>query len=483
MPWPPMNRSEKTPRSIGPEDFEWSRIVEADPGTVFCWHARAGAFHRLSPPWESVQLVAQTGGIEDGARVRLRLRAMGIPLYWDLEHSEYRFGEQFCDQQVRGPFKSWRHLHRFESAGSNQTRLVDRLAIELPVGALGRWVGRHFLRKQLQRLFQYRHDVTSSDLALLVERENMNKPSLKILVTGSSGLIGQALVPFLTTQGHQVVTLGRQPDRSDPNAFSWDPDGGEIDSRALENVDAVIHLAGSNLAAGRWTSARKREIRESRVRSTRVLVDAMARAERPVATLVSSSAIGYYGDTGEHAADESAPLGRGFLADLCRDWEAEALKAAEGGTRVVLMRTGVVLTPKGGALGSLLPVFRKGTGGRVGNGKQWMSWISMDDLAAAFLHAVETPELEGPCNGISPGAVRNADFTEILAGVINRPAALPVPRMALRLLFGQMADETLLASCRVVPGVLEQTGFQFRFPDLEGTLRHCLGQAPKNQNE
>jgi uncharacterized protein (TIGR01777 family) len=251
----------------------------------------------------------------------------------------------------------------------------------------------------------------------------------------------------------------------------------------LEKVDAVIHLAGANLAAGRWTTARKREIRESRVRSTRLLVEAMARSGRPVATFVSSSAIGYYGDTGEHAADEEARFGRGFLAEVCRDWEKEALKAAAGGTRVVLMRTGVVLTPKGGALGSLLPIFKKGAGGRVGNGRQWMSWISMDDLVAAFLHAVETPELEGPCNGISPGAVRNAEFTEVFASVINRPAALPVPGMALRLLFGQMADETILASCRVVPGVLEKTGFRFRHPDLEGALRHCLGRVPNDQNE
>jgi len=302
----------------------------------------------------------------------------------------------------------------------------------------------------------------------------------KILVTGSSGLIGRALVPYLTAQGHEVATLGRRPDRSDPTAYSWSPDDGEIESGALENVDAVIHLAGANLAAGRWTKARKHEIRESRIRSTQVLVDAMARAERPVATLVSSSAIGYYGDTGEHAADESALLGKGFLAELCRDWEAEALKAAAGGTRVVLMRTGVVLTPKGGALGSLLPVFRKGAGGRVGSGKQWMSWISLDDMVAAFLHAVDTPELEGPCNGISPGAVRNAEFTEIFAGVINRPAALPVPGMALRLLFGQMADETLLASCRVVPGVLENSGFQFRHRDLESALRHELGRERGN---
>jgi len=311
----------------------------------------------------------------------------------------------------------------------------------------------------------------------------MNRAPLKILVTGSSGLIGQNLVPFLTAQGHAVVTLGRRPDRVGPTAFSWDPERGVIDSLAFENVDAVIHLAGSNLAAGRWTTARKREIRESRVRSTRLLVDAMARAERPVATFVSSSAIGYYGDTGEQATDEKGPIGRGFLAEVCRDWEAEAIKAAGGGTRVVLMRTGVVLTPKGGALGSLLPVFKKGAGGRVGNGRQWMSWISVDDLVAAFLHALETPELKGPCNATSPGAVRNADFTEILAGVINRPAALPVPGMALRLLFGQMADETLLASCRIVPGRLEMTGFRFRHPDLEGALRHCLGRVPGIQKE
>lgn len=313
--------------------------------------------------------------------------------------------------------------------------------------------------------------------------ESQNRPSLKILITGASGLIGRQLLPYLINRGHSVVTLGRHPDHGDLTAFFWDPDRGEIDDHALEGVDAVIHLAGSNLAAGRWTSARKREILESRTTGTRLLVEAMGRTPEPVATLVSSSAIGYYGDTGDRIATEESEPGEGFLADVCRAWEAEALPAKARGTRVVLMRTGVVLTPEGGALGALLPVFAKGAGGPVAGGRQWMSWISADDLAAAFLHALEHPEIEGPCNGVASEAVRNRDFTRILGEILKRPAIVPVPGSVLKLAYGQMARETILASCRVAPDRLEKTGFLFRHPDLEGALRHFLGRQGRRGDD
>ncbi|MEZ5276145.1 MAG: TIGR01777 family oxidoreductase [Opitutaceae bacterium] len=457
--------------------FERELLLEAPPETVYAWHARPGAFGRLSPPWERVELVRHTGEVEDGARVRLRLSVAGMPVYWDLEHTDHQAGRQFCDRQVRGPFRSWHHLHRFEPVGPDRTLLRDRLTIGLPFGALGRLLGGGFLRRQLERLFQYRHEVTASDLRLMVQRDKEQKPPMNILVTGASGLIGETLVPFLTTQGHRVVTLGRNPDPGDSNAFQWDPDKGELDDRAFEGVEAVIHLAGANLAAGRWSSARKKAILESRVKGTRLLVERIARAGGQVRSLVSSSAIGYYGDTGETPADESSPNGRGFLAEVCRCWEEEAMKIRGSGVRLVLMRTGVVLTPKGGALGAILPVFRKGAGGPVGGGRQWMSWISVDDLAAAFLHALETESLSGPCNGVAPEPVRNADLAEILGRLLHRPAVVPVPSMALRLLFGQMADETLLASCRVLPGALEKAGFTFRHPNLDAALRHVLGLA------
>lgn len=463
--------------------FERSIELTAPRETLYRWHACKGAFGRLAPPWERVDLVEHIGGIEDGARVRLRLRAAGIPIDWRLEHSNHHVGEQFCDRQTAGPFRSWNHLHRFEEVDADRSRLIDRLEIGLPFGWIGHRFGRGHLLAQLERLFIFRHRVTSSDVRLLVEREKQNQPRLKILVTGATGLIGRHLVPLLTTQGHAVVTLGRQPDAGDSSAFYWDPDRGEIDERGLIGVDAVIHLAGSNLAAGRWTSARKREILESRTIGTRLLVQAMARTPKPIDTLVSSSAIGFYGDTGDTVAAEVSGPGEGFLADVCRAWEEEALPARSRGTRVVLMRTGVVLTPAGGALGALLPIFSKGAGGPVAGGRQWMSWISVDDLSAAFLHAIEHPEVDGPCNGVAPEAVRNREFTRVLGKVLKRPAVVPVPGSVLKLAYGQMARETILASCRVTPNRLLETDFGFRHPGLEDALRHMLGRAERSRHE
>lgn len=470
---------------MGTEVIVFERTVElnAPPETVYRWHASEGAFGRLAPPWERVQLIESFGGIEDGAQVHLRLRVGGFPVDWRLKHCGHQAGIQFCDRQVSGPFRSWNHLHRFEAIRSDRTRLIDRLEIGLPFGWFGHRLGRRFLTSQLERLFRYRHEVTSSDVRLLVEREIQKRMSLKILVTGASGVVGRHLLPYLTTQGHSVVTLGRRPDTGKDGAFHWDPGRGVMDERALEGVDAVIHLAGSNLAAGRWTRARKREILESRTQGTRLLVEAMARTEKPVSTLVSSSAVGFYGDTGDDEATEDSGPGKGFLADVCRAWEAEALPAQSRGTRVVLMRTGVVLTPNGGALGALLPVFRKGAGGPVAGGRQWMSWISADDLAAALLHSVEHSDLEGPCNGVAPTAERNRDFTRVLGHVLNRPAVVPVPGSVLKLAYGQMATETILASCRVAPKRLEETGFRFRHPDLEPALRHMLGRVERNGHE
>lgn len=298
---------------------------------------------------------------------------------------------------------------------------------------------------------------------------------MKVLITGSSGLVGSALVPFLTTGGHSVTRLVRSPPRPGAAEVRWDPAAGSVDTPGLEGLDAVVHLAGENIA-GRWTPAKKGKIRDSRVKGTRLLAESLARLAQPPKALVCASAIGYYGDRGEEILrDESVP-GSGFLAAVCREWEAAAQPAAEKGVRVVHLRIGVILTPAGGALARMLPAFRMGVGGRLGSGRQYMSWISIDDLVGVIQHTLTTTALKGVVNVVAPQPVTNLEFTRTLGRVLARPTIFPMPAFAARLAFGEMADELLLASTRVEPTRLLASGYRFRHPELEGALRHLLGK-------
>lgn len=295
---------------------------------------------------------------------------------------------------------------------------------------------------------------------------------MRVLVTGATGLIGSHLVPALQREGHQVVRLGRRRDASD---FVWDPLRGQMDTGALDGVDAVVHLAGENIGQ-RWTEERKQRMWRSRVEGARLLADAIASVSSPPRTFISASATGYYGDRGDEALDEDAGPGRGFLAELCQAWEEAAQGAARAGTRVVNPRFGVVMSDKGGALARLLPLFRLGLGGALGDGRQYMSWIDIEDLVSAVLFLLRRDDLSGPVNVTSPNPVTNEEFTRTLARVLGRPAFLRVPAFALKAMMGQMAEETLLAGQRVLPRKLHQAGFAFQYPDLEGSLRHVLGR-------
>jgi uncharacterized protein (TIGR01777 family) len=299
---------------------------------------------------------------------------------------------------------------------------------------------------------------------------------MKVLVAGSRGLIGSALVRFLVEGGHLVTRLVRGPARPGGTEIPWGPTEGKLDPGMLEGHDAVVHLAGENLTAGRWTPKRKARIFNSRVRGTRLLAETLAGLAPPPKVMVCASAIGYYGDRGEEVLTEESSLGRGFLAELCREWEAASVPAAEKGVRVVRLRTGIVLSPAGGALKKMLLPFRLGLGGRLGSGQQYMSWIALDDVLAVILRALTDDSLAGPVNAVAPNAVTNREFTRTLGRVLMRPTIFPVPAFALRTIFGEMADETLLASNRVQPAKLLTHGFAFNYPELEGALRHVLGK-------
>jgi uncharacterized protein len=297
---------------------------------------------------------------------------------------------------------------------------------------------------------------------------------LDILVSGSTGLLGSALVPALRNEGHQVRRLTRSGDSSE-DAVQWDPSAGTIDADRLESVDAVVHLAGENIV-GRWTSAKKARIRDSRVQGTRLLAETIASLSAPPSVMLSASASGYYGDRGNELLTEESAPGSNFLAGVCQEWEAAADPAREAGVRVVHPRFGIVLSTEGGALGTTLPIFKLGGGGRIGSGRQYWSWISIDDVVGAIIHALTTDSLEGPVNVTISDPPTNAEYTKTLGHVLGRPTVFPLPAPAARLALGQVADELLLASQRIEPARLKESGYSYRYPELEGALRHLLGR-------
>jgi uncharacterized protein (TIGR01777 family) len=450
--------------------FVRSTALPHPAAEVFRWHERPGAFLRLQPPWESVRLLRGARSLRDGEQVELEVRLGPLRRRWLSEHRDYVAGRQFRDVQVSGPFARWVHTHSMEPQGEAASRLEDRIDYALPLGALGRLLGGRLVRRKLDRMFAYRHRITAQDLK--AHARAGGKEPMKVLISGATGLVGSALVPFLTTGGHEAARLSR---RAGPEDVAWDPVARELDAGALEGMDGVVHLAGENIA-GRWTAARKERIRRSRIDGTRLLAERLASLDRKPRVLVCASAIGYYGDRGDEILREDSPAGSGFLAEVCREWEAAAEPARRAGIRVVHLRFGVILTSAGGALAQMLTPFRMGLGGRVGSGRQYLSWVSLDDAVGAIHHALTREGLHGPVNVVAPRPVTNLELTRTLGRVLSRPTLFPLPAFAARLVFGEMADALLLASARVVPERLQAAGYEFRHPDLEGALRHVLGR-------
>jgi uncharacterized protein len=295
---------------------------------------------------------------------------------------------------------------------------------------------------------------------------------MKIAITGSTGLVGSALVPLLTTAGHHVMRIVRANVAEGDTV--WNPETGQIDASRLEGLDAVVHLSGENIAGRRWNAEQKSRIRASRVQGTQLLCETLAGLQRPARVLISASAVGFYGDQGERELTEASPSGVGFLPEVCREWEAATEAAENAGIRVVRLRFGVILSPKGGALAKMLTPFRLGLGGRIGSGRQWLSWIALDDALGSILHALTTDSLHGPVNTVAPRPVTNFEFTKTLGKVLGRPTLFPMPGFMARLAFGEMANELLLASTRVVPRALALANYHFLYGDLESALRHLL---------
>ncbi|GAB3686828.1 TIGR01777 family oxidoreductase [Saccharopolyspora tripterygii] len=444
-----------------------SSVVDGPVDEVFAWHARPGAITRLTPPWQPMRVLAESSSLRDGRAV------LGLPggLRWVAAHQPdgYDPPHQFVDALVSRPplgVLPWRHTHQFTAVDDQRTRVDDAIDTLVPGCAL-------------RAMLRYRHAQLADDLAAHARSRSWTDRALTVAVTGSSGLVGNAVTALLSTGGHRVIRLVRRAAR-DRDERRWDPLDPAVD--LLRDVDAVIHLAGEPLF-GRFTQAHKAAVRDSRVEPTRLLALRAATTPDGPEAFVSASAIGIYGpDRGEEPLTEASERGDGFLADVVADWEAATAPAERAGLRCVQVRTGIVQSPRGGTLQLLYPLFAAGLGGRLGDGSQWLSWIGVDDLAEIYLRAVSGPAAAGPVNAVAPHPVRNEDYTRVLAAVLRRPAVVPVRAPAPRLLLGrEAADELALTDQHVRPARLLDAEHVFRHAELRSALRHVLGALPPGE--
>ena len=443
---------------------------------VFAWHTRPGGFVRLTPPGMARVVEGPTDLINPGSEIVLKIShplVSGLvprPLAkvgatWRVRHVELDDGRLFVDEQVSGPFRRWRHEHHFADAPDGGTTITDRVDWELPPMPTG--IDEMVASHELRRLFAFREHQLREDLAL---HARLGAAPTHVLVSGASGLIGSQVCALLTTGGHPVTKLVRRAPRAADEA-RWSPDYDSVDDGAVERAAAVVHLAGESIG-GRFTEAKKRRILDSRVEGTRTIAAAIARSGRRQ-VLAQASAIGAYGARrpGELLTEQSA-LGTGFLADVVRAWE-DAAGAADG--RTVFLRTGIVLSEGGGALAPMLPLFLAGVGGPLTDPRAWMSWITLDDMARSYLHALFTPGLDGPVNAVAPEPVTAGEFARTLGRTVRRPAVLRTPGFGPALVLGPEGKDQLIdTDQRVDAGKLLASGFRFGEPTLREGLRHVL---------
>ena len=463
------------PRSI----FTHRSIYPCSAAELHAWHNRSGALERLLPPWDDTTVLAKSGGIEPGGQVLLNMHFGPFPFHYQGRHLENIPGKMFRDIQEKGPFAHWSHSHFFEDT-SEGAELRDEVEYSLPGHSLIPQKIRNLVTESLRRMFRYREAVLREDI--LLHKRCATRP-LRILVSGASGVLGRDLLPLLTTGGHQVFTLvRRRPDLLQGEIF-WDPAQNILRGDDLPELDGVIHLAGEYIGLARWSEDKKRRVIDSRVNGTELLTRTLAALPRPPKVFLSASATGYYGDCGDAEVSEAALPGSGFISEVCSRWEQTTEPARRAGIRTVLMRLGVGLTPRGGALRRILAASPFGYIRRFGTGQQYISWISSDDMISTMLHALTCPSLTGPLNIAAPEPATNLQFMQILARITGRPLLCPLPAKLLHIIYGQMASEILLSSCRVATQKLTDSGFCFRHPNLEMALRALLGKELKTPEE
>ena len=445
---------------------------------VWNWHARPGAVRRIMPDWEGIRPV-EVGGIKDGAVTSFRMSIGILPQRWVAKHHSYIEGEQFCDDMIKGPFGRWNHVHKFIENNETEMQIHDRIDWKLPFHFFTRIGAPIMVMPRVRQMFKHRSRRILADL----KRQQMFKdaPRKRILISGSTGLIGTQLGAFLETDGHDVHRLVRPSTRlhadQDPTkVVKWDDRSGDIIEGSLEDFDVIIHLAGAGIGDKRWSKKRKKLIAESREIPTRNLANALANLTSPPSLFMCASAVGYYDNRGDEELDENSSSGDGFLAEICRQWEDAAQPAIDSGIRTIHMRTGIVTTAAGGMLEQILLPAKLGAMGPIGGGRQWQSWISLDDQIYAMHYLMNHETASGVFNLTAPNPVTQKQFAKALGKVLRRPAFAPAPGFVMKILFGEMGKSLILDGQKVLPRRLQELGYTFEHEMLEPALRDALGR-------
>jgi len=453
---------------------------------VFNYHARYRAIDRLIPPWSFLKIIKRNNGLENGATCILKLQYGPIKFKWIAKHFGYVQDQIFQDKMIKGPLKTWEHTHSFTPNELNGCIMEDKIQYSLPCGLNRLNILGNRLEKTLFQMFSYRHRILQNDLKLWdLLKENKGK---RILISGSTGLIGSALIPFLETAGEHIISRLVRPtsnyyDSGNGSNFRvWDPETGKVDPSDLEGFDTIIHLSGDSIG-GRWSKIKKNRIRDSRVKTTELLCNAIKKLKKPPSTLICASAIGYYGSRGEEVVTEETSAGDGFLAKLCVDWEAEAKSVEAIGIRVVNARFGLILSPKGGILKLLTLASQLKVGIGFGKGSNVFNWVSIEDVIGSILYSIGNTTIRGPINVVSPNPVKASYFSEIISKMLGNQIFLRIGYGSLKLAMGEFADTISDSNGVVKPQKLMASGYPFMNTSLEDAARLLLGRQIGNKTE
>ncbi len=454
--------------------LQFRSLINRSPEEVFDWHLRLRMLERCIPPWENIKVVHSDRRPQIlGSKFSVRAKIFG-PIYakMNLECSECTPNESLVMVANQGMLKGYQYETIITPQSAHTSEIIDRFSFSHQLPRFFNPLINRMIKKRLSRILMYKHDMINHDIEM-IKKYQFVKP-LKILISGSHGLIGKNLGYFLEFTGHDVWHLSRSGKAQEKDIY-WDPKTGECDPRSFEGFDIIIHLAGESIADGRWTKKKKERVLKSRCKGTENLVEILKHLNNPPAAFISASAIGYYGNRGSEVVDEDSGPGKGlFISEVCEQWERASRELEEKGIRVVHTRFGVVLTSAGGALKKMLTPFKLGFGGKIGDGHQYVSWVAIDDVIGAIYHVMMTPSLKGAVNVVSPNPVPNDILTKKLTKRLNRWMGPPLPEFLVRMLLGQKGEELLLTSTRAEPHRLSETGYHFHYPKLSQALEHVI---------